>query len=97
MGWELEGEQWGGNWRKSMGWELGSTWHGASSFLQSSPPFVLNPGPQPITHGSLPCPLSDSKKSEMELLEEDAMVSELVELVEKRNKLVWDLHEEKQL
>ena len=38
-----------------------------------------------------------SKKSEMELLEEDAMVEELVVLVERRSKLVWDLHEEKQM
>ena len=41
-------------------------------------------------------PYADSKKTEMERVEEDAMVNELVELVEKRNKLVWDLHEEKQ-
>lgn len=40
---------------------------------------------------------TDSLKTEVEKLEEDAMVSELVELVEKRNKLVWDLHEEKQM
>ncbi len=40
---------------------------------------------------------AESLKTEMEKLEEDAMVSELVELVEKRNKLVWDLHEEKQM
>ena len=33
----------------------------------------------------------------MEIVEEDAMVNELVELVEKRSKLMWDLHEEKQL
>lgn len=38
-----------------------------------------------------------TKKSERELVEEDAMVNELVVLVEKRNKLVWDLHEEKQM
>lgn len=41
--------------------------------------------------------LTDSHKSEMEKLEEEAMISELVELVEKRDKLLWTLHLEKTL
>lgn len=40
---------------------------------------------------------TESQKTELEKLEDDAMVSELVELVEKRSKLVWDLHVEKQM
>ena len=35
----------------------------------------------------------DSKKTEVERVEEEAMISELVELVEKRDKLMWALHE----
>ena len=38
----------------------------------------------------------DSKKTEVERVEEEAMISELVELVEKRDKLMWALHEEKE-
>ena len=34
-------------------------------------------------------------KTEMERIEEEAMISELVELVEKRDKLLWALDEEK--
>ncbi|XP_064406505.1 MICAL-like protein 2 [Halichondria panicea] len=37
----------------------------------------------------------DSLKSAVERLEEEAMISELVELVEKRDKLLWTLHFEK--
>jgi len=39
----------------------------------------------------------DSKKTEMEQIKDEAMIAELVELVEKRNKLLWDLDKEKQL
>ena len=39
----------------------------------------------------------DSRKTEMERLEEEAMINELVELVEKRDKLLWALHTEKTL
>ena len=39
----------------------------------------------------------DSKKTEMDRIKDEAMIAELVELVEKRNKLLWDLDEEKQL
>lgn len=41
--------------------------------------------------------LPDSLKTEMERLEEEAMISELVELVEKRDALLWALHLEKTL
>lgn len=34
-------------------------------------------------------------KSELEKLEEEAMISELVELVERRDQLLWALHLEK--
>lgn len=37
----------------------------------------------------------DGLKTELEKLEEEAMISELVELVEKRDKLLWTLHFEK--
>lgn len=37
----------------------------------------------------------DSLKTELERLEEEAMISELVELVEKRDELLWALHMEK--
>lgn len=37
----------------------------------------------------------DSHKTELEKLEEEAMILELVELVEKRDKLLWELHVEK--
>ena len=39
----------------------------------------------------------DSLKTELEKMEEDAMITELVELVEKRDKLLWTLHLEKTL
>ncbi len=38
---------------------------------------------------------TESLKSEVERLEEETMISELVELVEKRDKLLWTLHFEK--
>ena len=41
------------------------------------------------------CVCTDSLKSAVERLEEEAMISELVELVEKRDKLLWTLHFEK--
>ena len=37
----------------------------------------------------------DSLKSELEKLEEEAMINELVELVERRDQLLWALHLEK--
>jgi len=37
----------------------------------------------------------DSLKTEVERLEEEAMITELVDLVEKRDKLLWNLHLEK--
>jgi hypothetical protein len=37
----------------------------------------------------------DSLKSELERLEEEAMISELIELVERRDQLLWALHLEK--
>ena len=40
---------------------------------------------------------ADSLKTEVERLEEEAMISELVELVERRDKLLWTLHLEKTL
>ena len=46
---------------------------------------------------SLPPYLPDSLKTEMERLEEEAMIGELVELVEKRDALLWALHLEKTL
>ena len=39
--------------------------------------------------------LEDTGKTEMERLEEEAMISELVDLVERRDKLLWALHMEK--
>ncbi len=42
------------------------------------------------------CVVVDSKKTEMDRIKDEAMIAELVELVEKRNKLLWDLDEEKQ-
>ena len=41
--------------------------------------------------------LPDSLKTELERLEEEAMIAELVELVEKRDELLWALHMEKTL
>lgn len=41
--------------------------------------------------------LGDTGKSEMERLEEEAMINELVELVERRDQLLWALHLEKTL
>lgn len=41
--------------------------------------------------------LEDAGKTEMERLEEEAMISELVDLVERRDKLLWALHFEKTL
>ena len=41
--------------------------------------------------------MDDARKTEMERLEEEAMISELVELVEKRDQLLWALHLEKTL
>ena len=38
---------------------------------------------------------SDSLKSDLEKLEEEAMINELVELVERRDQLLWALHLEK--
>ena len=46
---------------------------------------------------SLPFTLPDSLKTEMERIEEEAMIGELVELVEKRDALLWALHLEKTL
>ena len=40
---------------------------------------------------------SDSRKTQMQLLEEEAMITELVELVSKRDALLWKLDEEKKL
>lgn len=39
----------------------------------------------------------DAGKTDMQRLEEEAMINELVELVEKRDRLLWDLHLEKTL
>ena len=39
--------------------------------------------------------IDDAEKTEEERVEEEAMISELVELVEKRDRLLWDLHLEK--
>ena len=39
----------------------------------------------------------DAGKSDMERLEEEAMINELVELVERRDQLLWALHYEKTL
>lgn len=44
-----------------------------------------------------PTPLPDSLKTQLEQLEEEALISELVELVEKRDKLLWQFHIEKTL
>ena len=41
--------------------------------------------------------LGDAGKSEMERVEEEAMIAELVELVERRDQLLWALHLEKTL
>ncbi len=41
------------------------------------------------------CLCVDSLKSELEKLEEEAMINELVELVERRDELLWALHFEK--
>ena len=41
--------------------------------------------------------LGDDGKSEMERVEEEAMIVELVELVERRDQLLWALHLEKTL
>ena len=39
--------------------------------------------------------MDDAEKTEEERVEEEAMISELVELVEKRDRLLWGLHLEK--
>lgn len=39
----------------------------------------------------------DSEKTDLQRLEEEAMINELVELVEKRDQLLWALHMEKTL
>ena len=39
----------------------------------------------------------DSEKTDLQRLEEEAMINELVELVEKRDRLLWALHVEKTL
>ena len=39
----------------------------------------------------------DSEKTNLQRLEEEAMINELVELVEKRDNLLWALHTQKTL
>ena len=58
---------------------------------------ILMTGCPPSTRTSLPPTLPDSLKTEMERIEEEAMIGELVELVEKRDALLWALHLEKTL
>ena len=40
-------------------------------------------------------PVADNLKTEVERLEEEAMISELVELVKERDQLLWELDENK--